>query len=93
MPQENAILIGKKPPMNYVLACLTAFHEGADDVLIKARGRSISMAVEVAEIVKNKFMPSVLVKDVSIGTDEVPLKEGGGNKRASSITIRLSKKK
>ncbi|MDD1775846.1 MAG: DNA-binding protein Alba [Candidatus Methanomethylicus sp.] len=93
MPQENAILVGKKPPMNYVLACLTAFHEGAEEVIIKARGRSISTAVDVAEIVKNKFMPTAVVKEVSISTEEVPLREGGGNKRASSIAIRLSKKK
>jgi DNA-binding protein len=42
------ILIGKKPPMNYVLATLTAFHEGAGEVVIKARGQSISKAVDVA---------------------------------------------
>ena len=93
MPQENAILVGKKPPMNYVIACLTAFHEGAEEVLIKARGRSISTAVDAAEIVKNKFMSNAVVKEVNISTEEVPLREGGGNKKVSSIAIRLSKKK
>jgi len=93
MPQENTILVGKKPPMNYVLACLTAFHEGADEVLIKARGMSISKAVDVAETVKNKFMPQASINEVNIGTDEVLLKEGTGTKRASSITIRISKTK
>jgi DNA-binding protein len=93
LPQETAILIGKKPPMNYVLACLTAFHEGADDVVIKARGQSISKAVDITEIVKNKFMASAFVKEVTIGTEEIPLREGGGTKRASSIMIRLSKTK
>ncbi len=91
MPQENTILVGKKPPMNYVLACLTAFHEGADEVLIKARGMSISKAVDIAEIVRNKFMPQAAVKEIGIGTDEITLKEGTGTKRASSIMIRLSK--
>lgn len=93
MQQENTIFVGKKPPMSYVLACLTAFHEGADDVLIKARGMSISKAVDVAEMVRNKFMPQAAVKEIGIGTDEVPLKEGVGIKRASSIMIRLSKTK
>jgi len=93
MPQENTILVGKKPPMNYVLACLTAFHEGADEVLIKARGMSISKAVDVAEIVRNKFMPQASIKEVGIGTDEVQIKEGTGTKRASSIMIRISKTK
>ncbi len=90
--QKNAILVGKKPPMSYVLACLTSFHEGADEVVIKARGQSISKAVDVAEIVKNKFMPSVVIREITIGTDEIPLKEGTGSKRASSISIRLGKK-
>jgi DNA-binding protein Alba len=78
--------------MNYVLACLTAFHEGASEVVIKARGQSISKAVDVSEIVRRKFMPNAFVKEVSIGTDEILLPEGGGIKRISSIMIRLCKK-
>ncbi len=93
LPQETAVLVGKKPPMNYVLACLTSFHEGAGEVVIKARGQSISKAVDIAEIVKNKFMPNAFIKEVTIGTEEIPLREGGGTKRASSIMIRLSKSK
>lgn len=92
MPQESAVLIGMKPQMNYVLACLTAFHEGASEVVIKARGQSISKAVDVSEIVRRKFMPNAFVKEVSIGTDEILLPEGGGIKRISSIMIRLCKK-
>jgi DNA-binding protein Alba len=91
MSHETAILIGKKPPMNYVLACLTAFHEGATEISIKARGQSISKAVDVAEIVRRKFMPNAKIREVSIGTDEFPLPEEGGIKRASSIMIKLSK--
>ncbi|MDD1766507.1 MAG: DNA-binding protein Alba [Candidatus Methanomethyliaceae archaeon] len=91
LPQEIAILVGKKPPMNYVLACLTSFHEGAVEIVIKARGQSISKAVDIAEIVKNKFMPNSFIKEVTIDTEEIPLREGGGTKRASSIMIRLSK--
>jgi DNA-binding protein Alba len=91
MSQETAIFVGKKPPMNYVLACLTAFHEGAGEVTVKARGQSISKAVDVTEIVRRKFMPNVKIKDISIGTDVIPLLEGSGTKRASSIMIKLSK--
>ncbi len=87
----SVILIGKKPPMNYVLATLTAFHEGANEVVIKARGQSISKAVDVAEIVRRKFMPSAVIKEVSIGTDEIPIEGAGQIKRASSILIRLTK--
>lgn len=87
----SVILIGKKPPMNYVLATLTAFHEGSGSVVIKARGQSISKAVDVAEIVRRKFMPSVKIGEVSIGTDEIPMVETGRVTRASSIMIKLSK--
>lgn len=85
----NEILVGKKPQMNYVLACLTAFHEGAKEIIIKARGKSISKAVDVVEIVRRKFMSDVLVKNVSIGTDEVKVNDA--TRRVSSITIILTK--
>lgn len=91
MSQETAILIGKKPPMNYVLACLTAFHQGANEITIKARGQSISKAVDVAEIVRRKFMPAAKIVETSIGTEEIPMEETGTIKRSSSIMIKLSK--
>ena len=87
----SVILIGKKPPMNYVLATLTAFHEGAGNVVIKARGQSISKAVDVAEIVRRKFMPSATISEVAIGTDEITMAETGRITRASSIMIKLTK--
>ncbi len=67
----NAVLIGKKPIMNYVLACITFFHAGAKEVSIKARGRSISRAIDVAEVVRHRFLPDAKIKCISIGTDLV----------------------
>ncbi|MDH5806441.1 MAG: DNA-binding protein Alba [Candidatus Verstraetearchaeota archaeon] len=86
----NEILVGKKPQMNYVLACLTAFHEGAKEIVIKARGKSISKAVDVVETVRRKFMSDVIVKNVLIGTDEIKVNET--TRRVSSISIILVKK-
>ncbi|MCW4027100.1 MAG: hypothetical protein NWE76_06425, partial [Candidatus Bathyarchaeota archaeon] len=43
---ENTVLIGRKPVMNYVIACLTFFNNNADKVVVKARGRAISRAVD-----------------------------------------------
>ena len=51
MSESNAVLIGNKPVMNYVLACITLFHGGAKEVNVKARGKSISRAVDVVEVV------------------------------------------
>ena len=71
MSEANAVLIGKKPIMNYVLACITFFHGGAKTVNIKARGKAISRAIDVAEVVRRKFLPDVKVKAIMIGTDQV----------------------
>ena len=53
MTDENNIFIGNKPVMNYVLAVVTQINNGTSEVSLKARGRAINRAVDVAEIVKN----------------------------------------
>lgn len=57
VPAANTVLIGKKPVMNYVIAVLTLVHQGVRDIVIKARGRAISKAVDTAEIIKKRFLP------------------------------------
>ncbi len=86
----NVIFIGKKPLMNYVLAVVTQLNAGSDEVIIKARGMSISRAVDVAEIVRNRFLVGSKVKDIKIGT-EVLTREDGTNTKVSSIEIFMSK--
>ena len=51
MSERTDVLIGRKPVMNYVLACITLFHGGANEIYVKARGRAISRAVDVVEVV------------------------------------------
>jgi DNA-binding protein Alba len=92
MSENNAVLIGKKPVMNYVLACITLFHGGAKEVSIKARGRSIGRAVDVAEVVRRKFLPDVKIKRINIGTDQVgPREEGGQPTNVSTVEITLER--
>ena len=89
--EDNVVLVGNKPAMSYVLAVVTQFNEkGNKEVTIKARGRAISRAVDVAEIVRNRFLPDVKVKDISIATDNMK-SENGQEVNVSSITIVLSK--
>jgi len=90
MADENSVYIGKKGVMSYVLAVVTQFNAGANEVLIKARGRSISRAVDVAEIVRNKFLNDVKVKDIKIMTEELQNKEGTTS-NVSAIAITLAK--
>ncbi len=73
---ENTVLIGKKPIMNYVVACLTFFNSGAQKVVIKARGRAISRAVDTVELLRRAFLKDLQLKDISIGTEEVTRGEG-----------------
>jgi len=90
--ESNSVLIGKKPVMNYVLACITLFHGGAKEVNIKARGRAISRAVDVVEVVRRRFLPDVKIKKVGIGTEQVaPKVEGGTATNVSTIEITLER--
>ena len=91
MSQDNAVLIGKKPVMNYVLACITVFHGGAKEVSIKARGRAISRAIDVAEVVRRRFLPDVKVTKIGIGTDQLTPQEGGELTNVSTIEITLER--
>ncbi len=88
---DNIILIGQKPTMSYVLALITQFNNrNATEVNIKARGRSISRAVDVAEVYKNRFGKDTKVKDIAIGTDRVKTREGRET-NVSTINICLAK--
>jgi len=90
--ERNDVLIGRKPVMNYVLACITLFHGGAGEIYVKARGRAISRAVDVVEVVRRRFMPDVQVKNIGIGTDQLaPREEGGSPSNVSTIEITLAK--
>ncbi|HIH18975.1 TPA: DNA-binding protein Alba [Candidatus Micrarchaeota archaeon] len=84
----NVIYIGKKSVMGYVLAVVTQFNGGTPDVYIKARGKAISRAVDVAEIVRNRFLPGVKVDNILIKTEELD-SEDGSKTKVSVIEIRL----
>ncbi len=89
MSESGSVLIGRKPVMNYVLACITLFHGGAKEVSVKARGRAISRAVDVVEIVRRRFLPDVKVGNISIGTEQIQAGEGNTPANVSTIEITL----
>jgi DNA-binding protein Alba len=88
--EENVIFVGRKPAMAYVLGVITQFSDGRPEVRLKARGRAISRAVDVAEIVKRRFMEDVKVKEITTGTEEKEL-EDGTKINISTIDIVLAK--
>lgn len=79
MTDENIVYVGNKPVMNYVLAVVTQINNGAIEVYLKARGRAISRAVDVAEIVRNRFVTDIEVGNISIDTEEVVDEDGVTN--------------
>jgi len=83
-------LVNLKPSMAYVLGVITQFNNGKKEVQIKARGRAISRAVDVAEIVTRRFVTDAKVKDIQIGTEEKEL-EDKTKINVSTITITLEK--
>ncbi len=89
---DSIVYVGSKPINAYILACVTQFTEGATEVTLKARGRAISRAVDVAEILRRKFMPdSVELIDVAISTETIDDTERGKS-NVSAMEIILRKK-
>jgi DNA-binding protein len=89
--EDNTVFIGRKPSMNYVLAVITQFNAGVDKVTVKARGRAISKAVDVAEIVRNRFLTTAVVEEIKIGTENVEDEEREEGINVSWIEISILK--
>ncbi len=87
---DNIVYVGKKSAMGYVLAVVTQFNNGANEVSVKARGKLISRAVDVAEIVRHRFMPNAQLKGINISTEELTSEDGSLSK-VSAIEITLVK--
>jgi DNA-binding protein len=89
--RSNTVFIGRKPVLNYVLACLTLLKSGESEVLVKARGRSISTAVDVVEVTKNRFLNDLKVVDISIGTERLMSPDRDQPTNVSSIEIKVTR--
>lgn len=90
MTESNAVYVGKKPTMNYVLACITFFHGGAKEIHIRARGKSITRAIDVAEVVRKRFLPDVKVINIAIGTDKIHHQDDENQEVTNISTIELT---
>jgi len=89
--ESNVVYIGRKPAMSYVLAIITSFAgSDAKDVTLKARGRAITTAVDIAEITRRRFMKELNVGKITIGTEEIK-REEGGTRNVSTIEITLTR--
>ena len=84
---ENVVFIGRKPVMNYVVACLTFFNAGESEVVVKARGQAISAAVDTVELLKRAFVKNLGYKNIEIGTEEITVEEKSRNVSTIEITL------
>ena len=82
------VRIGKKPTMNYVVACVTLFNTGVPEVMVRARGQSITKAVEVVDMLRRAFLKNVTIESVDIGTEEIK-RDDGSIASLSTIEIML----
>lgn len=87
---SNHIFIGKKPVMSYAMSALIQLtHSG--EIILKARGLSISRAVDVAEIVTKRLGNGAYdIKDIKIDTEK--LGTGDEIRSVSTIDIVVAKK-
>lgn len=90
---SNIVFIGEKPFMNYVTGVVMQFTtQNSNEVVIKARGKFISRAVDVGEVASKRFLDNtVAVSDIKVGSDDFTNKEGR-QVRVSFIEITLKKK-
>ena len=92
-PEDNVVFVGAKPFMNYVTGVVMQFTtKGTKSLVVKARGKFIARAVDIVEVVRNRFLEDQLhVKDIKIDSEQFENKEGK-QVRVSTIEISLAKK-
>jgi len=91
--KDNIIFVGVKPFMNYVTGVVMQFqNKGQDEVIVSARGKFISKAVDITEVARRTFLKDedIQIKDIQISSEQFENKEG---KRifVSTIEIKLVK--
>lgn len=89
---DKGVFIGNKPFMNYVTAVVMQFTtKNADRLTIKARGKFISRAVDVAEVSTKRFLEGqVEIKEIKTDSEDFKNREGR-DVRVSTIEITLGK--
>ena len=77
--EDNIIFVGIKPFMNYVTGVVMQFqNKGQNEVIVSARGKFISKAVDVVEVARRTFLKeeNIKIKDIKISSEPFENKEG-----------------
>lgn len=91
--RSNVVYVGSKPFMNYVTSVVMNFTvQNASEVIVKARGRFISRAVDIVEVARKRFLDNALdLGNIKLDSEDFKNREGR-DIRVSSIEITLKKK-
>lgn len=84
------VFIGNKDFMNYVTSAIMLLNSGSKRVSIRARGKYISKAVDVAEVVRNRFVRDAKLSEIKVASEEFT-GESGKRVRVSIIELVLTK--
>jgi DNA-binding protein len=88
---QNVVYIGRKPVMSYVLAVMTHLNRpDATEVVLKARGSAITTAVDTAEVTRRRFMETLQIDKIDVGTEELT-QQDGRTRAVSTIEITLKR--
>lgn len=90
MAQESTVQIRTEPIMNYVLAVVTPFTNGNEEVTIKARGRSMSRAVDLAEMLRRRLVQQASMLNIKIDSEALR-GENGLTANVSSVGISVKR--
>ena len=85
-PKRDLVIMGVKPVMNYVVACITLFNEGNETVKIRARGKHINKAVDTVELLRRVFLRDLVVRKTRRDTDLL-VRDDGNEAKVSVIEI------
>ena len=87
--KDNLIRVGKKPLMSYVGACVTLLNSNVNQIVVRARGKAISKAVDVVELLRSSFITDIVIKSIEVGSDD--FKYDDKDATVSTIEIVLKK--
>jgi DNA-binding protein len=86
----GVVLVGNKPVMNYVLACMTHLNSGSRKIVAKARGHAIPRAADAVEVLRRSFAKGVALEGINLSTEDVD-REQGRKSKVSAIEISVIK--
>ena len=89
---DNVVFVGDKPLINYVKSVIVLFlKKNNKEIVIRSRGRFISKAVDIAEVVRRRPLEGkgmISLKEITIGSEQ--FEKEGKKMNVSTMDISLT---